>query len=270
MGKKLTNVTVLIVDDEALTRSALKVGVHWQDIGVGTVLEAGTVNRAKEILSSCQVDLALIDIEMPGETGIDLMEWIRNDKALDIPCAFLTCHASFSYAQEAVRYRCYEYMLKPVNYEKVEELVQRMIGHSVEAKKQEKIAGYGLQWLKEREEAGKGKEKTNVSTQEIIENTIVHIRAHLTEKLTLSDLSHSVGLNPNYFNKIFKERTGKPVNQFIIQEKMALAAELLKQKNVKSYAIAELLGYSDYANFANMFKKIYGMSPNVYVETNKE
>ena len=50
---------------------------------------------------------------------------------------------------------------------------------------------------------------------------------------------------------------------------MALAARLLREGKLKSYAIAESLGYDNYANFVNMFKKIYGMSPNAYSEENK-
>ena len=73
-------------------------------------------------------------------------------------------------------------------------------------------------------------------------------------------------MNPNYFNKVFKEQMGDTVNQFIIKEKMALAAQLLLEGNLKSYAIAESLGYDNYANFVNMFKKIYGKSPNTFQE----
>lgn len=47
---------------------------------------------------------------------------------------------------------------------------------------------------------------------------------------------------------------------------MALAAQLLLEGNLKSYAIAESLGYDNYANFVNMFKKIYGKSPNTFQE----
>ena len=51
---------------------------------------------------------------------------------------------------------------------------------------------------------------------------------------------------------------------------MALAARLLLESDLKAYAIAESLGYENYANFVNMFKKIYGKSPNAYQEENRK
>ena len=71
--------TILIVDDESLTRRALLSGVRWDELGISRVLEAGSAAAAKEILKHEKVDLALIDVEMPGETGIQLLEWIRSE-----------------------------------------------------------------------------------------------------------------------------------------------------------------------------------------------
>ena len=98
---------------------------------------------------------------------------------------------------------------------------------------------------------------------------MAYIRSHLSEKLSLSNLARDAALNPNYFNKVFKEQMGDTVNQFIIKEKMALAARLLVEGELKSYAIAESLGYENYANFVNMFKKIYGKSPNAYQDEHR-
>lgn len=256
----MEEVTILIVDDESLTRRALLSGIRWDELGITKILEAGSAVTAKEIIQKEKVDLALIDVEMPGESGIDLLTWIREEAKLTIPCSFLTCHASFNYAQNALRLGSFDYLLKPVNYDEVEDLILRMIGRSRIEKERSKISEYGRQWLSEREEEGHKYEKTAISTEEIIDQTIIYIRSHLSEKLYLSDLAHEAGLNPNYFNKVFKERAGDTVNQFIIKEKMSLAAQLLTESDLKSYAIAESLGYENYANFVNMFKKTYGVS----------
>ena len=106
----------------------------------------------------------------------------------------------------------------------------------------------------------------NELDKEIVDQSVAYIRSHLSEKLSLSTLARDAAMNPNYFNKVFKEQMGDTVNQFIIKEKMALAAQLLLEGNLKSYAIAESLGYDNYANFVNMFKKIYGKSPNTFQE----
>ena len=261
--------TILIVDDENLTRRALLAGIHWDELGIDRVLEAGSAAAAKELLKRERIDLALIDVEMPGDSGIQLLEWIRGELGEGLTCAFLTCHASFDYAQNAMRLGCFDYVLKPVDFHEVEDLILRMVGRTRKARENQKIRDYGRQWLQERVDEGHKYEKSGASAAEIVERSVSYIRSHLSEKLSLSNLARDAAMNPNYFNKVFKEQVGDTVNQFIIKEKMALAARLLVESDLKSYAIAESLGYENYANFVNMFKKIYGKSPNAYQEQNR-
>lgn len=261
---------ILIVDDENLTRRALLNGVNWEILGIGKIYEAASARSAKDILKSQRIDLALIDVEMPEENGLELLKWIHKELNSHIPCAFLTCHASFHYAQTAIRYGCFEYLLKPMDYVQVEELVLRMIGKSKTELEQKQMNEYGKQWLHEREEDGHKYEKCACNTEEIIDESVHYIRSRLSEKLSLTDLAYRAGLNPNYFNKVFKCRVGDTVNKYIINERMKIAATLLKEGKLKSYAIAESLGYDNYANFVNMFKKTYGVSPNAYIENLQE
>ena len=88
----MDQLTILIVDDEVLTRRALRSSVHWEDLGVGRDLEAGSSDSAKQLLQKEAVDFVLLDIDMPGENGVALLQWIRENLSAEIPCAFLTCH----------------------------------------------------------------------------------------------------------------------------------------------------------------------------------
>lgn len=262
----MEKLNILIVDDENLTRKALIDGVRWQELGIGQIFEAASMRMAQKVLAEQRIDLALIDVEMPEGSGIDLLEWIRDVFGSQLPCAFLTCHASFPYAQAAVRLQCFDYLLKPADYLEVENLVLRMIGKSRQELERKQISEYGRQWINEKSRESRKHEKSARSPEELVDELVVYIRSHLSDKLSLSELAYNVGMTPNYLNKIFKYRTGDTVNKFIINERMKLAATLLEEGRVKSYAIAESLGYDNYANFVNMFKKNYGMSPNEYRE----
>lgn len=252
--------TILIVDDEILTRRALRSGIHFASLGIGTVLEAGSAKTARSLLRRYPVDLSLIDVEMPEESGIELLVWIRKELGSSMPCAFLTCHASFDYARDAIRLGVTDYCLKPIDYGKVENLILRMEKETED----QKILGYGEQWLHARVEEGQKFEKPQAAAERIPEEALEYIDAHLFEKLSLHQLAEQAGVNLNYFNRLFKEKTGETVNQYVIRRKMEKAAELLAGSDTPSYRIAELLGYENYANFVNMFKKTYGMSPNAY------
>lgn len=261
---------LLIVDDEVLTRMALRKGICWEKLGIGTIFEAGSASTAKEVLLSSKVDLVLIDIDMPGENGISLLEWIREMIGEALPCAFLTCHADFSYAKQAIHFNSVDYLLKPADFQEVENLILRMINRTRKEEENREMSKYAHQWLQEREQEGKKHEKSTTSTNEIVDRMVVYIRSHLSEKLSLAEMAHTVGLNMNYLNKVFKERVGYTVNQFIIKEKMELAAWMLCNSKLRAYAIAESLGYDNYSNFVNIFKKTYGVSPNQYAEQNRK
>ncbi len=253
--------TLLIVDDESISRKALIAGVNWEKLGIGRVLDVPSAGAAKKVLREEKVDLALIDIEMPGMSGLDLLEWIRKDAGLSIPCAFLTCHASFDYARTAIRLECFDYLLKPAVPAEVEDLVRRMVESFADDAERRQVEEYGRRYLQEKELDGKKYEKDPPNTPALIDEQVRFIRTHLSERLSLTDLAARAGLNPNYFNKLFKARTGETVNKFIINERMQLAARLLQEGNLKAYAVAELVGYDNYSHFVNMFKKTYGVSP---------
>ena len=93
---------LLIVDDEMVAIKGMMDGVNWKACGIdGSIWTACSAERALQIIRAQQVDIMLCDIEMPGDSGIDLLRMIRESNQ-EIACIFLTCHASFEYAQEAI------------------------------------------------------------------------------------------------------------------------------------------------------------------------
>ncbi|MGO4376303.1 response regulator [Paenibacillus sp. MCAF20] len=68
---------LLIVDDELIAVEGLKSGVRWEEIGISRLFTAFSPSQAKEIFQANQVDILLCDIEMPQETGLELLEWVR-------------------------------------------------------------------------------------------------------------------------------------------------------------------------------------------------
>lgn len=258
------NYSILVIDDEVISRKALISGVDWDTIGITQIYEAGTSAAAKEIFRDHEIDIALIDIEMPGEDGLSLLHWIRDNGYEYTQCVFLTCHASFPYAQEAIRLRCTDYLLKPVAYLDLTDILKKMLGTLLKEKKKDSILQYGRQWIREKEEEGHKFEKEAVSTPELIDDTIHYIQNHLSDKLSINDLAIRVSLNPNYLNRAFKEKTGESINKYIIRRRMVLAARLIEENHLKSYAVAAAVGYENYPNFVNMFKKFYGVSPKQY------
>lgn len=113
---------VLLVDDQKAIVDSLKNGIRWENLPVEQVYTACSAKEAKLVLMNFAVDVLVSDIEMPEEDGLALCSWAKkNIEGLE--CIFLTSHADFDYAKEAIRLGGFDYILQPVRYEEVERVL---------------------------------------------------------------------------------------------------------------------------------------------------
>ena len=105
---------LLIVNDEILTAETMKEEIPWKQYGIDEVYTAYDAEAGKERIQEYDPDIMLCDIEMPGENGLALLRWVRENRK-EMECVFLTCHASFAYAREAISLGCQDYILIPAN-----------------------------------------------------------------------------------------------------------------------------------------------------------
>ncbi|GBF74739.1 DNA-binding response regulator [Paenibacillus sp. 598K] len=106
---------VLIVDDQYFALLGLQQGVNWQELEVDDVQLADNVEQAIACFGQQPIDLLICDIEMPGQTGLELLSWVEAHSPAT-RTIMLTCHADFEYAQRAIHHGAFHYLLKPVDY----------------------------------------------------------------------------------------------------------------------------------------------------------
>jgi len=119
-------IRMLVVDDEIYALRGITQGIDWSDLPIADIREAEDVAQAMRVLESETVDLVISDIEMPGMNGLELLRWIKDHRPHTLT-VFLTGHARFDYAQEALHNGCYDYVLKPVDHDALKEIVARAI-----------------------------------------------------------------------------------------------------------------------------------------------
>jgi two-component system response regulator YesN len=118
---------ILIFDDDISTVQMLKSRIDWERIGIRRIYPAYNINQAKEAFNrEPSIDIMLCDIEAPGGTGIDLLRWVR-EQSLNAENIFLTNHAEFCYAQEAIQLGCVDYIMKLSPMSVIEEAIQRAV-----------------------------------------------------------------------------------------------------------------------------------------------
>ena len=112
---------VLLVDDEAPARSELRhlLGAHPQ---VEVVGEATNAAEALGLAAGC--DVLFLDVEMPGASGIDAARLVRG-RAEPPAIVFVTAHAE--YAVDAFAVEAFDYLLKPVDPERLARVVERLL-----------------------------------------------------------------------------------------------------------------------------------------------
>lgn len=111
---------ILIVDDEDDARHCL---VSYLNRNIeGEIIDAGDGRKALEIVKENSFDLVLLDIKMPGISGIDVLRKIKTDYP-DTEVIMISAYDSQSVAQEAFGQGAVDYITKPstikVIYEKV-------------------------------------------------------------------------------------------------------------------------------------------------------
>ncbi len=141
---------ILMVDDQESVVAGLKKGIHWDELKFEHVFTAYCAAEAKEILHSQQIDILLCDIEMPGENGIQLLAWINQNK-IDLKCIFLTSHAEFDYAKDALRQGSADYILQPAPYDEIEAAVRKAISSLRSERDKDFIYQYGKYVLQDEE-----------------------------------------------------------------------------------------------------------------------
>lgn len=125
---------LLIVDDSPGVALGLREGLDWMAAGITDVVTAGNAKDARVSIKNGDVDILLCDIEMPFESGLSLYRWIKQE-GFEISCIFLTSHAEFQYAQEAVKLGAFDYIVQPAPYDEVMRVVSRSI-QAVKSKKE--------------------------------------------------------------------------------------------------------------------------------------
>ncbi len=97
-----------------------------------------------------------------------------------------------------------------------------------------------------------------------VRDILLFIQEHYAEDITLDQIARTVELSRTYVSGLFKKELGVNLTNYITNYRIEKAKELLRETNLKSYEIAEKVGFFDESYFSRSFKKVTGLSPNAY------
>lgn len=111
----------------------------------------------------------------------------------------------------------------------------------------------------------------NAKTVERIKNAIVELVHYAQDELKVnysSYIADKLGKGYTYLSNLFSDFEGTTIEKFIIRQKIERAKELLEYGDLTLSQIADRLGYSNLAYLSTLFKKITGLTPSQYKESN--
>lgn len=119
------NAKLLIVEDEPrIARSIAQLANTREELEVVGIEINGLAAQSR--LATEQIDVVITDINMPIMDGLQLASYISENHP-EVITIILSGYQKFEYAQQAIGYRVYEYMLKPVTKEKIDSLLDRVV-----------------------------------------------------------------------------------------------------------------------------------------------
>ena len=133
---------LVIADDEPKIRRGIENMLDWHGLNIKIVGEAEDGEIALEVIKEKEPHIILLDINMPFLNGLSLLQKLKdiNNKSIVI---IISGYDDFSYAQRALQFDVFDYILKPVNKKSMEEIITKAIYKLNEIEKENNY----LEWM---------------------------------------------------------------------------------------------------------------------------
>lgn len=126
---------LLIADDVRIIREHVKRCVKWENFGITEIHEATNGNEAVDIIIKEKIDIALLDIKMPGATGLEVVNTVSKCQSCNCRFVMITSFDDFKYIQTALRLNVIDYIVKPIDRNELVQAVNKCILSFKDSKK---------------------------------------------------------------------------------------------------------------------------------------
>lgn len=241
---------VLIIDDVALVRDAIKLLGQWELFGITEIFEAGNAEEGMRLIYQEKPELIITDMKMPVMDGTALLTKL-DEEQIKSKVIVISGYSDFKYTRLAIQPKVIDYILKPID---PQDLNNSIAAAMTEIEKDFPSSGIV--------------HEDSVSTgNKLINEVIYYIGKHYMEDISLSSLADTFYLSKEHLSRLFKRETGTNLFSYIMELKLDDAKKLLTSTELTLDEIAFKLGFSNGNYFSKVFKKNTGQSPREYKST---
>ena len=230
---------ILVADDEEIIRKNFIKRINRTQVNFDNIYDAGNGIEALSLFKENQIEVALLDINMPFLSGLELLERIHSISPNTV-IVIISGYNKFEYAQEAIKFGVFRYLLKPVNSEEFNNVILEATELAVSHINLENDKSMNFK-------------KIMTLLKDNYKNS----------EYNLSLLSKQAGLSEGHTSRIIKKESGKTFSDLLTELRIEQAKKIISREiaGVKMYEVAEAVGYSNQHYFSRVFKNVTGVSP---------
>ncbi len=248
-----TTPRLLIIDDQPDSVALL---VSYLEDRAVEILVALDGPDGLEKAAAGRPDLILLDLFMPGLSGLQVCERLRTDpRTRDVPVIFLSASAAIEDKLHGFALGAVDYITKPFSEE---EVLARVFVH-LHAK-----------WRIERLQTMVGQRALDGAGDQAFpdDHLFAQALAVLDRRIAnppgLSELADKLGTNERKLTEVFRQRVGMTVFDYFSELRLETARHLLESSGMRVQAIASHVGYRNAGDFTRAYRRRYSLSPREY------
>lgn len=259
-------IKILLIEDDRVNRHLFQECLESEGFQIISAEDGAIgVRQAKKYLP----DLIICDIFMPEFNGYEVLSQLRQDpNTAFIPLIFLTALATKIDYRRGMELGADDFLTKPLTADRLLAAVsarlerQKMLERCFAAKYQNHSDSVEVEPTVEEESQGIF---PNIAE---LQDVFDYIEGHYNREITLSDVAQAIGYSPAYLTSRVKHETGRTINAWIIERRMAAARSLLLETDWSIEQIANAVGYLNASYFFRQFRQYQGTTPKAWREEN--
>lgn len=253
---------ILIAEDEDIIRKGLVFTIDWLSMDCVVVAEAADGEDGLQKIIEYRPDVVITDIKMPKMNGIEMVE--QGLEHVKFKSIILTSYTEFEYAKKAIELKAFDYLVKPIDENKIIEVIQSL-HDQMDMNREAEFVLENLKNPSAKRDLNYYMELDN-SESGYVAKTIEKIKEKYADKIGIESISEELGVSASYLSRKFKEVTDHSFLDLLNAYRVQQAIKLLNTGRYRVYEISDLTGFSDYKHFCTVFKRYTSMSPTGFVK----
>ena len=240
--------SILIIDDEPRMLDSLSIILG----GEYSVLGAESGEAGLQIIKNNPISLLLLDLRMPGMTGAEVLEKIRETDS-HLKVLIMTGHRDWEYMTKCADLGIQGYIEKPFDSGELQDRLRTLL---------ENLDCIFLQDLWGDEYGTKFS-----ALSPIVKGVFQYVKLNHHRNIHREHVAAHLDINPDYLSRLFKQECNMQLTDYINRFKVYKSKDYMGKDHLFNIQkVASSVGFNDVNYFSRLFKKHTGMTPTEFIK----